>query len=509
MDQTMREANSIEWPVYPLPGPQDEMWRYCSPTHPDVTYIGYGGPRGGGKSFGMRSWFVTACWNWPIQAVIIRRTRKDLQNNHINPFKAEFQQFLDAGLIKYSERHNEAKFKNGSILSFEFCAKNDDLQRIQGQAYDLMGLEESTQFNEHQINVMISSCRASNIASKHDTDFPNKVLMTFNWGGQSHAYHRRLFWDKEYEPTEDPSDYHFIFAPMESNTVLMEKTPEYKKQLRKLPKQLQEAWIDGNPDAFTGSMFNIVDDFHTVDPDEFLEPHGGIVPERWKLFGSLDAGTADPCSFGLYFKTPGGFIYKIFTYYIEDRNPVDHIEAIVDKVLSCPYTDGRKPAYILADRHAFQKRGKNQIIAHDVTWQDLFRDHGFYLKRANDDRIQGSMALQYALHYKYDYEKDSLIRKPKLMFFRGNGRVDNSDTIKELMGLKRDENNPEDIDKNAKDHAYDETRYAVMGAISPMEYQKEEEVKKNPHADYGRDRDIEEMMDMMSGGGKKDWEDWF
>lgn len=501
----------LTWPYRPLPGPQTRMWKAMSPNS-DLKYVGFGGPRGGGKSYGMRSWFVSACWSYPIEAVIIRRHRVDLQKNHINAFKAEMKAYIDAGYVKFNERDSAAYFKNGSILYFDYCDKPEDLEKIQGQAYDLMGLEESTQFNPHQINMMISSCRTSNTANSRKTKFPNKVLMTFNWGGMSHAYHRRLFWDEEFEKDEDPNDYKFIFAPFETNTVLKNNSPEYMKQLRKLPKQMQQAWIDGDPDAFTGTMFNIVPDFHEVDQDKLLRNHNGMVPETWKLYGSLDAATGDYCSFGLYCKSPAGYIYKIFTYYVKGMGVMDHIDAITERIMRCPYTDGRKPSYILADRHAFQGHSQRAIVSHDITWADLFRDKGLYLRKANDKRIQGCMAMQHALDYKYDYKTKTLIRYPKLRFFKDTQQTTNKATIDELMALERDETNPEDIDQSGADHAYDETRYAVMGGLTPRELgmQSEEKTPKNSLLkDYGSGRDEEDLIGYSDSNSSGSWQDCF
>lgn len=458
------------------------------------------------NSFGMRAYFISACWAYPLEAIILRRTRKDLQENHINAFKAEMKPYIDSGYVKYNERDSSAKFSNGSILYFGYCDKAEDLESIQGKAYDLMGIEESTQFEGAYIDIMISSNRSSNIANRHNTMFDQKCLMTFNWGGRSHEYHRRLFWDKEYEETEDPNDYHFIFAPMESNLVLMKHSPEYKKQLMKLPKQLRDAWIKGDPDAFTGSMFRIVDLFHVVDPEEILKFHGGKIPENWLLFGSLDAATGDYCSFGLYTKTPGGRIYKIFTYYVKDQKPQDHVDSILDRLMDCHWTDGRIPEFIFADRHAYQKHEQHTMRSHDVTWHDIFADKGLHLKKANDKRIPGATAMQHVLDYKYDAEKQKVIRKPKLQFFKGT----NNSTIKELMALQRDKNHVDDIDQNAPDHAYDETRYAIMGAFTPDDYEEEVVEELDKKSDYGANRDIDEIVGAaFNQKDETSWEDLF
>jgi phage terminase large subunit len=501
--------SNFKWPYHPLPGKQTEMWKMMGPDS-TKKFVGYGGGRGSGKSFGMRSWFVTACWRWPLKATIIRKSRADLRDNHINPFKAEMRDFIDAGYIKVNERDAAAYFQNGSILKFGYCNKPEDLENIQGQAYDLMGIEESTQLDELYLRKMFAACRGSEIS---DGTYQNKVLMTFNWGAVSHNYHRRIFWDQEYNEYERPEKYHFIWANLDDNPALLEKTPDYKEQLAAtLDEQYRKAWIDGDPDAFSGTVFSITDIAHMVDPadENILGRFGGIVPNNWKIFGSVDVGTT-VCAFGLYAKTPGGNLFKMFSYYGEDRNPQDHIEAIVDRIRNFRWTDGRFPSYVLADRRAFAQIGKNQIHSYDTTWEDLFREYGIYLRRANDTREQGFMALKSALGYKYDDENHELITNPKLRFFKGTNKT----TVDHLKAMQLANNNKEDIDQNLPDHDYDETRYANMGALTPSEKRKQEtKEKKDPQSDYGSNREDHDLLKKGVGhstgaNSGSSWENWF
>lgn len=501
-------GKELQWPYHPMPGKQTEMWEAMGPDS-DVKYIGYGGARGGGKSHGMRSWFVTACWRWPLKAVIIRKTRADLRDNHINPFKAEMKEYIDAGYIRYNEKDAAAYFKNGSILKFDYCDGPDDLEHIQGQEYDLMAFEESTQLDALYLRKMFASCRGSGIS---DGSYPNKILMTFNWGSVSHDYHRRIFWDKDYNEYENPEKYKFIWATVDDNPVLLAKTPDYKEQLAaNLDEQYRKAWIDGDPDAFTGTVFKITDIAHIVDPADkkILGKHGGIVPNNWKVFGSVDVGTT-VCAFGLYCKTPGGNLFKMFSYYGEDRNPQDHIAAIMDRIKNFQWTDGRFPSYVLADRRAFAKIGKNQIHSYDTTWEDLFRAEGIHLRKANDAREQGFMSLKSALGYKYDDQKHEIISHPKLRFFRNT----NETTITHLKSLKLAPNNKEDIDQKLPDHDYDETRYGNMGALTPSEKREiEEKFEQDPQLDYGQGKEEDDLMKSGIGHGPSksgsNWEGWF
>ena len=51
-------------------------------------YVGFGGARGGGKSWSIRVKSVLLANRWPgIKILIVRRTLVELRNNHVEPLK--------------------------------------------------------------------------------------------------------------------------------------------------------------------------------------------------------------------------------------------------------------------------------------------------------------------------------------------------------------------------------------------------------------------------------------
>jgi hypothetical protein len=553
----------LEWPYFPQKGAQFEAWNLLGSG--DKKYIGFGGPRGGGKSYGMRSFFATVCSRMPMEAIIVREELEDLKKNHIEPMKQELKDFLDRKIIVYNTQDKVFRFPNGSKLSFMYCKRDADLNRFQGLSIDLLGIEEAGHFTEHRISYMISSVRSSPTALKHGTRFDPKVFFTFNWGGVGHKYLRRVFWDGQYvqhvnkpaDPTvfkegEKRKNFHFIFAPYSQNKKLQEADPDYQDRLRLLSPKLQKAYIAGDPDAFTGTFFNIVKDVHECNPFE--------IPENWNLFGALDPGTADWCSFGVYAKAPDGRMFKIYNYYEKDKNPRQHARDIADLVFNNPavtrWTDGRKPSYIVAGRDAFARQSKRQINAHEYTWEDVFRDEaGLNLVPANTQRVQGANAMLDVLAFEYDYtqaneqtktalsetgrqvtpeekaieeaegifldnddlldigeieesiwiekQDDYTVQLPILRFFRDACKP----TLDELISLEHKETNVEDIKEGdgIADHAYDETRYAIMSAYTPSFIAKDKmPAKSNPEADYGSSVSLEDKLSTNDGFGNID-----
>ena len=75
-------------------------------------HIGFGGARGGGKSFVVRWKAKLFSFNYPgIRCLIVRRTYPELINNHINILRKEL-----IGVAKYNDKDKVLKFNNGSTI---------------------------------------------------------------------------------------------------------------------------------------------------------------------------------------------------------------------------------------------------------------------------------------------------------------------------------------------------------------------------------------------------------
>ena len=201
-------------------------------------HVGYGGARGGGKS-----WFIRqkarmlGCRYAGIKQLIVRKTHRELINNHVNFLIDELR-----GIAKYNRTDKCFTFSNGSILSFGYCACDGDLDQYQGAEYDVIFLDEATQLQEAWIRKITACLRGVN-------DFPKRIYYTCNPGGPSHHYIKRLFIDRVYEPGENPEDYEFIQARVTDNYALMASQPDYIAQLKALPPKLREMWLEGSWDV--------------------------------------------------------------------------------------------------------------------------------------------------------------------------------------------------------------------------------------------------------------------
>ena len=113
----------------------------------DAKHIGYGGARGGGKSWAMRRKFVMLAMNYDgLKLLLLRRSMPELRNNHILPLRTELY-----GYAKYNQDERAFVFPNGSRLALGYCDNEGDQLQYQGQEYDVIGFEEATQFPEEWI----------------------------------------------------------------------------------------------------------------------------------------------------------------------------------------------------------------------------------------------------------------------------------------------------------------------------------------------------------------------
>ena len=467
--------------------------------------IGFGGPKGGGKSYGARAVAFGLTYRIPIVVVIVRSRLTTLKRNHIIPAKNELRDFLDRGIIEYNSQDKIFYMPSGGMTMFMHCARPADVDQFDGVSADVFVFEEAGHFTKEMMKGIYKNNRPSDVAINRNADYMPRVLFTFNWGGPGHNPLRRWFWDKQYGENERPEDYLFIFAPLDQNRALLDKDPTYKQTLLELPPQLREAYLHGDPDAFVGTMFTVVNEIHEVDPYELLEPYNEgkdpseyQIPHWWRLMASLDAGVGAPCSFGLYAVTPKGKKFKIMQYYGDpgDQGSIKaptHVDTIMDKIEACQWTGGRHPDFIVADTYAFQKHNAMDIEGGDITWEDLFAQpqYGIPLYQVKYNRITAIMGLHTALHFEYNESNTELEVEPMLQFFKGEC----SATIEELRAAERSEHDPELIAKDSVDHAIDETKNFLLCAENPPDFVPVKKVKKrDPKADYGSRIDKLEKM---------------
>jgi phage terminase large subunit len=152
--------------------------------------------------------------------------------------------------------------------------------QYQGQAYDVIFLEEATQFTEFQFNTLTESNRSSGMMK---IKFSPRMYFTMNPGGVGHVWVKRLFIDRDYRNKEKADNYEFIQSLVYDNDYLMENNPEYVENLENLPEDRKKAMLYGDWDAFEGQYFNEFNrQLHVIEPF--------VIPSHWRRYITLDYG---------------------------------------------------------------------------------------------------------------------------------------------------------------------------------------------------------------------------
>ena len=252
-------------------------------------YIAFGGARGGGKSWAVRTKAILLALGYAgIRLLIVRHTYQELESNHIRILRPQLAQ-----VAEYKATTRTFTFLNGSTLEFGYCASDGDMDRYQGAEYDVIFLDECTQLREQWMRQFAACLRGVN-------DFPKRIYYTCNPGGPGHSYIKRLFIDRRFEPGENPDDYVFIPARVTDNKALLAAQPDYLKQLEALPRRLRQAWLEGRWDIFQGQVFSEFTD----DPTHYADRRfthvipAFDIPREWRVYRSYDFGYAKPFSCG-------------------------------------------------------------------------------------------------------------------------------------------------------------------------------------------------------------------
>ena len=428
-------------------------------------YTGYGGARGGGKSDVARTKAILLCLRHPgIQILCMRRTYGELKENHLIPALTMLK-----GIAKYAGVDKAFIFPNGSRLKFGYCRTDVDLLQYQGQAYDVIFMEECTQFPENVFQTMTESNRSSGLMREF---FTPRMYFTCNPGGVGHAWFKRLFIDRDYRENEDPEDYCFIQASVYDNPWLLKNSPDYVRALESLPEQRKRAMLYGDWNVFEGQFFpEFQRQTHVCKPF--------IIPAHWKRYRVFDYGfDMFACYFVAMDEDGRAWFYR------EIYEGYDHMDAHGNP------GDGLTIAQAAQRMH--EETGNETIVATFAPpdmWnrrqetgrsaEEIFFEHGIPLWKASNNRIQGWMDVQDWLRVPQDGSN------PRIMVFETCENL-----IRTMPLVLHDEKNPDDVAKEPHEatHAPDAVRYFVSAQAVAAVRREEEHIPTY-------DEEVEDFVD--------------
>lgn len=373
-------------------------------------YVAYGGARGGGKSWAARIKAVLLALEYDgIQILLLRRDLHSLRENHIYPLLK-----LLGDIAQYKATTREFVFENDSRIVLGYCAAETDVLQYQGQSYDVIFMEEATQFSEFAFTALTESNRSSGLLKK---PFAPRMYFTCNPGGVGHAWVKRLFIDRNYKNAERAEDYTFIPSRVYDNPYLMENSPDYVRSLENLPPMRRKAMLDGDWDVFEGQYFSEFDRaLHVVRPFE--------LPPDVARYIALDYGLDMLACLWIAVDRYGhAFVYRELY-----RSGLIISEAAQ---LIAQYTNGEtlRAAYAPPDLfHRRQETGQSAI--------DIFSAHGLAFYKSDNNRVNGWYSVKEWLRPVPDTDGEL---RPRLRIFENCTNL-----IRTLPALRFDDKNPND-----------------------------------------------------------------
>jgi len=405
-------------------------------------YTAYGGAKGGGKTWAVRTKAVGGALTWPgIRILILRRTYSELEDNHIRPIISMVPQEL----YGYNGTSHLMTFINGSTIKFGHWAGEASEQEYQGQEYDWIFIDEATQFTERAFLYLGGCLRGVN-------DFPKRMYLTCNPGGVGHNWVKRLFIDRDYrlegpeEQRERPEDYEFIPATVEDNEFLLKSSPGYLRMLSSMPEDVRRAYRYGDWDAVGGNFFPELSEAHRCEPFR--------IPRHWRRYRAIDYGLDMlACCWVAVDECGRSYLYR------EVKRKGLIVRDAARLILSLTHPEEEISATFAPPDLWSRQKDSGRTMA------ELFFRCGVPLQKAGNNRVQGHMLLKDALAPMED-------GKPGLMFFGGCDEF-----FSDLKRIQADDENPSDcaVSPHEVTHAVDALRYYCVSRVSRAEREEEEE----------------------------------
>jgi len=436
----------------------------------------FGGAAGGGKSKAIVMDALFRCLLYAgTHAFIFRRTYGELEDTIIKEAKESYPE----GIGKYNAARHEFLLRNGSMIHFRHCASVADMYNYKGAEMQWLYFDELTSFEEEIYDFIKTRLRA-----KKKLGVVPCVRSSSNTGDIGHGWVKRKFVDaapymqivkreiiSKASGKKKISTLQYIPALVTENPHISD---DYIFQLESKPEALRNALLYGDWNAFEGQVFTEWADkpehyedrlwTHVIAPFE--------IPVSWPRYMSFDHGYSKPFSVGWWAVGPDGTMYRYREWYGCEAGRANiglklTPRQIVDGILSREAQERADNIKIdrVADPAIFD-RSRGDSVAQQM--EPNGSAPGIYFRPGDHVRIPGKMQVHERLRFNAE-------GKPKLQVFSTC-----QEFIRTIPALPYSLTDPEDIDSDAEDHIYDETRYFCMARPLPT---KEDKAKKHRYYD--------------------------
>ncbi len=421
----------------PNPGPQTE---FLAATEQEVFY---GGARGGGKSYAILVDPLRYCNKRHHRAVLIRRTMPELRDLIV---KSQFLYPKAYPGAVWREQERVWTFPSGARMEFGYAENMQDAMRYLGQSYTWIGVDELPLFPTPEIwNFLRSSLRSV------DPEIPTYMRATGNPGNVGSMWIRdefinpvppntRFYTEVKYhkpngEEVTTRRSRRFIPAKVWDNPYLT-YNDEYVAALASLPESQRKQFLDGDWDVIEGASFSEFNRaVHVCDPY--------TLPSNWTRFRAADWGFSSPACC-LWFAVDYDHNLIVYReYYGKGKNAEEFANIILNMEKGDQVTHGILDASTWARRGDMGPSIAETMIRMGCLWRQS--------DRSPNSRISGKLEVHRRLAI------DPKTSQPRIKIFNNCVNL-----IRTLPALPRSKTNPEDVDTDGEDHAYDALRYGCM-----------------------------------------------
>lgn len=452
---------SVQIKIGPHPGPQTE---FLAASEKELFY---GGAAGGGKSFALLLDPLRTV-NMPTHKAIIFRKTNDELRTLVSMSKELYTKIVPGA--KFLEQKNTWVFPRGGWHWFRFLDHDKDVEAMQGQDFTWAGFDELPQWSSPFVYEYI----ASRVRSSDPEIRPYLAIRaTGNPGGAGSWWVKKKFMDFAPPNTPFPAcdmegnalrwpDNHeragqylhwrrFIPAKLKDNPSLY-NDGSYEAGLLSLPEIQRRQLLEGDWDVVEGAAFTEFNRrTHTCAPFD--------IPSHWVRFRAADWGYNQPGCVLWFACDPNGnlYVYREF-YHSRTLTPKTSLaQDVADKILELE--QGEHVRYGVMDSSTWNQRGTDDtgpsiaetMIRRGCMWRksDRHKNSRKFSKMEIHRRLQIRMLP--------DEITGKIVSKPNLIIFNTCLNL-----IRTLPVIPTDKNDPEDVDTDSEDHAYDALRYGCM-----------------------------------------------
>jgi len=385
-------------------------------------WIALGGKRGPGKTHTTMAQVLDDCLRVDgLKFLFLRKIQKAAKESLEDVIRRVFL------YTPHTFTLDGLKLPNSSRIIIGGFKDEKDIEKYLGLEYDGIVIEECTQISETKKDKLRGSLRTSK------PNWRPRIYLNTNADGIGLAWFKKIFIEPARAGKQTLTRF-FDVTAIRNPFV----NPEYETWLDSLKGALRKAWRDGDWDAFSGMAFTEWNhERHVVAYKDMFD-----IPDHWVKWTGTDWGYAVPFSTHWYAKNPDNG--RILCY--REAYQAD----LTDRAQARMIRDMTPPSEIIQLHYADPALWKTQNKDDKVfSTADEYKKEGIILTRGDNNRLGGIRKVHNIL-------ADLPDGMPGLQVFESCPHL-----IDQMETLAHSTTNPEDVDTEQEDHAYDDLRYAL------------------------------------------------